>query len=136
MIIKRFVAYLIDIMIASGILYLYAIYFGTKDKVSGGYSFNGAWGWLIGFGILFLYFFLQEFYWKKTIGKRLFNLEVVKVDSSKLEASDVFKRRILDILELYFIPLIAFITPLTNKKEQRLGDKWANTMVVTVKKRT
>jgi len=132
--IKRFIAYLIDLILALSLGYFYAMMFGVKGKTSGSYSLPGRWGQFIVLALFFIYFFTQELYWKKTLGKRLFNLEVVKVDGSRLTASDVLKRRIFDSLELLFIPPIAFIAILTNKNQQRIGDLLAKTMVATSSK--
>lgn len=78
----------------------------------------------------FLYFFISEYFFQKTIGKKILNLKVIEENKSKLSFKSSFIRNLIrpiDSIGLYLFGLI-FIS--LTKKSQRLGDLAAKTQVV------
>lgn len=78
----------------------------------------------------FLYFFISEYLFQKTIGKKILNLKVIEENKSKLSFKSSFIRNLIrpiDSIGLYLFGLI-FIS--LTKKSQRLGDLAAKTQVV------
>ena len=59
-----------------------------------------------------------------SIGKRIFKLKIVKTDETKLMIIDIIKRNIL----LVILMAIESILLITN--DRRIGDVWANTVVI------
>lgn len=129
MLVKRFVAFFIDINICLSPYYAWSVLFGTKAPVDGGYYIKGI-AFLFVAIIHFSYHSIQEYFWKASIGKRLFKLKVVKIDGSQLNKNDIVKRHILDFFEFYFILIIPILMVLIDKRHQRIGDKLANTRVI------
>lgn len=91
---------------------------------------------LIAFGIIillwglgsFAYFFLLEYLMRgQTIGKRVLNLRVVKADGFSLDAAAIFIRNIFRIVDEN---ALLWIVPMFSKRNQRLGDMVAGTIVV------
>ena len=82
------------------------------------------------FLINFLYFFLFELFFQKTVGKKILNIQVITVDHQKPKLLNIFLRNLLrpiDMIGFYLIGLIFIVfTPL----DQRLGDIFGQTYVV------
>lgn len=129
MLVKRFVAFFIDINICLSPYYVWSVLFASKDLVDEEYYIKGIVFFFVTI-IHFLYHSIQEFFWKASIGKRLFELKVVKIDGSQLNKSDIVKRHILDFIEFYLIMVIPMLMVLIDKRHQRIGDKLANTRVI------
>ena len=79
----------------------------------------------------FLYFWIGEGVWGRTLGKRLFDLRVVRVNGAPAGLGRAFVRTVLrpvDALPVAYL-LGAFVIWLTHR-DQRLGDLAAGTVVV------
>ena len=129
---KRGIAYSIDVCIISLILYPYFEKYGIETSedtltLAGINYFPPILVW-------YLYFIFSETKWQTTIGKNIFSLHVRRIDNSPLKFSVTIKRRALDLVELFFMPIIALISVLVTSKNQRLGDLIAKTEVVCLPK--
>jgi uncharacterized RDD family membrane protein YckC len=125
---KRFFAYLIDINFVVVLSYFYMSKFGTSTPGGTGYTLSGIYSMpllLIWYG----YFVVLEVNWQTSIGKKIFKLYVRKLDGTKLTLVDIIIRRSLDLIELFFMPLITMISVLVTQKHQRIGDIFAKTVV-------
>ena len=79
----------------------------------------------------FAYFILFEAFFAATLGKMVMGLRVVKADGSPYSWSSVIVRnllRFIDALPVFY--LIGLITVAVSKRNQRLGDMAAGTLVV------
>lgn len=91
--------------------------------------------------ILFLYFpviiysiTLESIFEGQTIGKKLLKIKVVKIDGYQAGFGDYLMRWFFRLIDIsIFFGTIAFITVITSKKGQRLGDMVAGTAVITLK---
>jgi uncharacterized RDD family membrane protein YckC len=84
--------------------------------------------------IVIVYFILLEGIAGATIGKFLTGIRVVNQDGTKLTWSASIVRNIARIVDAfpYAIPyLVGAISVWVSPIQQRLGDRWANTVVVT-----
>ena len=84
--------------------------------------------------IVIVYFVLLEGIAGATLGKFLTGIRVVNQDGTKLTWSASFVRnfaRIVDAFPYVFPYLVAAISVWASPIQQRLGDRWANTVVVT-----
>ena len=84
--------------------------------------------------IVILYFVLLEGIAGATIGKFLTGIRVVNQDGTKLTWSASIVRNVARIVDAfpYVVPyLVAAISVWASPIQQRLGDRWANTVVVT-----
>jgi uncharacterized RDD family membrane protein YckC len=82
------------------------------------------------------YFFLSEALWSRTPGKYLQGLVVVGADGGPCGWRAALIRTLLRVLEvnpLLFGGLPAGVTILTSKRNQRLGDLAAGTLVVSAR---
>ncbi len=81
--------------------------------------------------VAFLYYILLEGLTGATIGKRLLKLKVVREDGSACGIGPALVRNILRIVdELPFLYIIGMILISRSSKKQRLGDRFAKTIVV------
>ena len=124
----RIFATLIDYAIYAIIFFLYVYCFGTKTY-SGGYEVQGMPALPI-FIFWFLYFIGTEAINGATPGHDICGLTVVKLNGEKITIGDAFKRRIVDFFYIipYGIPALICIN--NTPQYQRIGDLWANTVVV------
>jgi uncharacterized RDD family membrane protein YckC len=84
--------------------------------------------------IVIVYFVLLEGIAGATIGKFLTGIRVVNQDGTKLTWSASIVRniaRIVDAFPYVFPYLVAAMSVWVSPIQQRLGDRWANTVVVT-----
>lgn len=84
--------------------------------------------------LLLLYFTIQEFFWHKTIGKKILKLKIVHTDESRLRGYQLILRNIFRVIDI--ITIIGFVIVLFDSKNRRLGDTISKTMVVEERKRT
>jgi uncharacterized RDD family membrane protein YckC len=86
----------------------------------------------VNFGIVWGYFALFEAYWHgQTPGKRAMKLRVIKDSGRQITLFEALARNLLRVVDyLPSLYLIGVITMLCNKRNQRLGDLVAGTLVV------
>ena len=126
---RRIGAWVIDFIFWFVIIgYIFALL--TGNTVEGGYDVQGLPAvilYLIGFS----YFVITETLWGATPGKSIMKIRVVKEDQTKISFKEAFIRnlaRLVDMLPFLYIVGLIVISRSPNK--QRLGDKWAHTLVV------
>ena len=129
---KRFVAGLIDYGIINTICFLIIMTFGTPDSEEN-YHLDG---WPVLILILIWAFWtigLEQFF-GATLGNSIMNLKAIssKGYKTKLTFEQSLKRHLLDIIDMFFFGLIAYLIITKTEKNQRLGDLWAETIVVNV----
>ncbi len=87
------------------------------------------WPWLV--LITFLYFFLQEGAFGTTLGKAIFGLRVVDLNGGRLTWRAALIRNMLLFVDAVFTSLVAAISMATSPNRQRVGDRFAHTLVVS-----
>ena len=127
---RRFVAYLIDIII----LGLVTAPFGTYRVEDGTASYRivGA-PFLLSLLVFIAYFTILEATLGATLGKLALGIRVLKADGTRLDWGASLVRNILRIVDAipYFIPyLLGAILVWSSPTRQRLGDRAASTIVV------
>jgi uncharacterized RDD family membrane protein YckC len=80
--------------------------------------------------VWFIYFVVSESIGQATPGHNIVKLKVVTDAGTKPSFSSIFKRRLLDPIDLFMYGIPAIICISKTPKHQRLGDLWANTLVV------
>lgn len=81
--------------------------------------------------LLSLYFSLMEAYTGRTIGKRMLNIRVVKIDGSTMDMRSALIRNAMRIIDISFNSgLVGAIAIWVTPNNQRLGDLAAKTIVV------
>lgn len=133
----RIGAQIIDTIIVSVLFFLAVFvmsFFGglfgglTGTDVAGGFALLG---FLIGGGVVFLYWFLLEGMWDGyTVGKRLFGIKVVEEDGSSCSLGSAFIRNLFRIVDALFYYLVGFVAMAMSDNRQRIGDLLAGTVVV------
>ena len=124
----RITATLIDYGIYFLLLYLYLKFFGEENE-SGGIEVWNAMVLPI-FIYWFCYFVLTEAFNQATPGHDICKLVVVKSKGVKITIGDAFKRRIVDLIDITLYGIPALICIYNTPKYQRLGDLFADTVVV------
>ncbi|MBS1503784.1 MAG: RDD family protein [Bacteroidetes bacterium] len=123
----RIAATLIDYGIYFLLLFIYIRVFGKETD--SGYEVDGTLALPV-FAFWFLYFVVLEAYNGSTPGHDLMRLVVVKPDGEKIGLLAALKRRILDPIDIFFYGVPAMIAICKTPKFQRLGDLFADTLVV------
>lgn len=127
---KRFLSALIDYSIVIGFFYAYVLTFGV-ETTDGGRVVTG-FPALIPIVFWFIYIVLLEVFYGATIGNSILGLKAVSLinHNGELSFSQSIKRHLMDPIDMFPFGLIGIITITSTKKNQRLGDLWAKTVVV------
>ncbi len=126
---RRIPAYLVDFIIILLLLTGYTYLTGRLNK-DGSMTLDHTYAKLEILLIAHAYYIIQEYFWNKTIGKRLVGLYVRRADGGKVTLKDVLIRNSTDTIELFLFSFIALTAVLFSKKRQRLGDMLAKTVVI------
>ncbi len=137
---KRIVAALIDIAILAGIFLVFSVVAGdtetgTRDTANGttsGIQFNlTGWPMALYLVVVAAYYIGSEAAVSATPGKLALGLRVASADGSTLSLGKVIVRNLLRIVDgLPFLYLVGIITIAASKRDQRVGDMAAGTIVV------
>ena len=126
---RRALATFIDFIIYFSIWIAYITYFGEPNG-SGGQKVSGLKA-LPPMVFWFLYFPGMETIKGQTIGHMIMGLKVVTPLGYSISFGQAFKRRLMDLIDLFsFFGLVAIITIKNTDSNQRVGDIWAKTIVV------
>lgn len=127
---KRFLASFIDYSLIMAFNIYYMVKFGNiVDNHT--YKIEG---WL-GLPILiiwFFYFVIIETYYGATLGHKALDLLVLTENRRKIGFKEALKRHLLDPIDFFLYGIPAIIAIKYTEKKQRLGDLWANTIVVDI----
>ena len=129
-VVPRFLAYSIDLLIRFAVILVLQMIFGIVGLGLAGQGF-----------ILIAYFLLEWWYpvifevyrGGQTIGKKAFKIKVVNDDLTPIQLSASLTRnllRVADFLPLFYV--FGFMSMVTNRRFQRLGDLAANSIVIYV----
>jgi uncharacterized RDD family membrane protein YckC len=135
----RFVAIAADFVILAGaslfvalIVYLVMVGMGKFAEVG---KEPSSWPLWVIFGCAaFVYFWIGEAHWGRTLGKRFADLRVVRTDGGRIGYGAAFVRTLLRAVD--WLPtayLIGAVAIWVTKRNQRLGDLVAGTVVVRVR---
>ena len=129
----RIFACLIDYSIIYAFTFYLVFTFG-EPNAEGNYSLNGLPA-LIPVAFWLLMTVGTELLLGATIGNYFASLKAVPLyrDSLKLTFGESLKRHLLDPIDMFFFGLVGIITINNTKKNQRVGDLWAKTIVVNKK---
>ncbi len=70
----------------------------------------------------------------KTLGNYAVDLKPISMENTKPTFVQSLKRHLLDPIDMFFFGLIGILLIINTENNQRLGDIWAKTMVITTKK--
>ena len=136
---SRFVAVLLDhLIIAGGFLVLFLVFFAAA-AAAGQHALESLAGkWFlaglifVSFLLIWSYFALFEAFWHgQTPGKRAMKLRVIKDAGRQITLFESLARNLLRVVDyLPSLYLTGVITMLCNKRNKRLGDLAAGTIVV------
>ena len=80
------------------------------------------------------YSLIFESLWEgKSIGKKILNIRVIKIDGYQAQFSDYLIRWMFRIVDFTLFALIGIISRVSSSKSQRLGDMAAGTSVISLK---
>jgi uncharacterized RDD family membrane protein YckC len=139
---RRLVALLIDSFIVSAILDVFGNVYGVSRVVSGAalapgqvgfapFSTTTALDWPSAVLVFVAYFTVLEWLFWATPGKLLMGLRVVTMDGGPAPWRACAVRSALRLVDaLPFLYLVGGISVLVTKNHQRVGDRWARTLVV------
>lgn len=128
---KRILATLIDYGFFMLAVTVYIMYFGHPND-EGGQTVNGMIALPIPIAWI-LYFTVIEACSGATIAHQLMDLKVLTVERKEIDWTHALKRHLLDPIDILFYGIPAIIAIKNSEKGQRIGDMWANTIVVDKK---
>jgi len=128
---KRYLASFIDYAVLCCLFLVYIYSFGEQNE-DGEYVVNGL-AALIPLAFWFLYLVMIEGLCNATIGHFILGLKVIKVDNSRFNISDSFKRHLMDPIDFCLFGVPAIISIKNTTLNQRLGDLFAKTIVIEEK---
>jgi uncharacterized RDD family membrane protein YckC len=124
----RAVATIIDTALLLVVGYVLALF--TGNTTATGFNLSGGpfFFWLL---IAIGYYTVLEARSGQTLGKRLINLKVVKLEgAAPIDMQAAIVRNVLRLVDGFLFYLIGAIAVWTSDKKQRLGDRVAGTIVV------
>lgn len=131
---NRILAGISDYIIIFAFTFTFIYYFGEPNN-EGGYTVTGflALVPILFWGIMTVGF---EQWFGRTFGNYAVDLKAIslKNNQEKLTFIQSLKRHLLDLIDMSFFGLVGVLTIKNTDKHQRLGDLWANTVVVSTKK--
>jgi len=133
---RRFFAHVLDGFVALALFLVigFAVARATGKTTANGFEMEGRpaiLAILLTYGAMMLYFILYEtFGGGRSFGKQLLGIRVVRVDGTSVGAGGSTVRNLLRLLDGNFGYLVGLITALISKRNQRLGDMAAGTIVV------
>lgn len=139
---SRFVAALLDSLVMTAFYFLELLAFillaSASHSTVGDSGLDTTTKWiiafiiLINFGFFWGYFSLFEGYWHgQTPGKRVMKLRVIKDSGRQITLFEALARNLIRVVD--YLPgfyLVGIIAMLSNKRNKRLGDFAAGTLVV------
>ena len=79
------------------------------------------------------YWMIPEWIWGATLGKLMFGLRVRTMAGLRISLGQSFKRNLLRLVDFFPFYLTGFLVAKLTPNHQRLGDLWAQTIVVNRK---
>jgi uncharacterized RDD family membrane protein YckC len=125
---RRFFAALIDYSIQWGILYALIMNFGEPTH-DGEYQLKGVLALLPVVFWLVLIVGLEQI-GGATIGNGILGLRPRTLNGTKPTFTQSLKRHLVDVIDMFFFGLVAYLIIKNTPLKQRLGDLWAKTIVV------
>ena len=125
---KRAIATIIDYGIFFLLIYIYIMFFGEENN-QGGKTVSG----LLFLPIpiyWFIYFVVIEASYGATLAHQAMYLKVLTLERKEIYLGNAFRRHILDLIEIPLYGIPAIIAIIYSEKKQRIGDMFANTIVV------
>jgi uncharacterized RDD family membrane protein YckC len=126
---SRFIASFIDNCFILGICITIIVIFGEKVKANS-YHLGGIKAMAIP-AIWISYFIILEKECNGTLGRRLMKIQVVSLKESKLTYLQIIKRRLCDPIDIWWcFGLLGILLIKKTEFSQRIGDMWAQTIVI------
>jgi uncharacterized RDD family membrane protein YckC len=132
-VVRRAFAALIDNIIFLAILLIYNFLRGNAPEWEGNlfaYIFRSIPGFFIVLFIWFFYYPVLESMLGYTLGKGLFDLEVVLENKKDSPLGVSLKRHLLDPIDYFIFGVPAILLVTFSEDHKRLGDRWANSRVL------
>ena len=130
---KRFLASFIDYVIIACISINYILLFGEPDEY-GNYTVSGL-NALVPFVFWFVYLVVIETFISATFGHFLLGMKVVKTDNGRINFIEALKRHLIDPVDFTIFGIPAMICIKNTALSQRIGDLWAETVVINDNKK-
>lgn len=124
---RRFVAQVLDLVVLFAIAMLLAML--TGNTTATGFNLQGGPA-LLWFVIGAAYFVLLEGWAGQTVGKRLTGIVVRTEGAAAISMRDSLIRNVLRVIDSIVFYAIGIVLILLSDREQRLGDRVADTVVV------
>ena len=126
---RRFLAAIIDYSIQWIILIVLVQNFGVPTEKENTFQLPGAIGLLpIAFWLLLI--IGMEQVTGATIGDGIMGLKPLSLSGGKPTVAQSLKRHLLDVADMFFFGIVAYVNIKNTKYKQRLGDVWAKTIVI------
>ncbi len=127
---RRILATFVDTIVLGAVFTLLATLLSGSSTSSGNFSI-GVFPTFGFFVLAMVYYIVLEGYTGQTLGKKLLGIKVIREDTEAVPGVGAATiRSLLRLVDGLFGYLVAFIAVLASRKNQRLGDMAARTLVV------
>ena len=127
---RRAAAWIVDLLVS----FVWSAPFAERIHTPGHVEYRLMNGRFVAVTLIWIaYGFLMEGAFGATVGKFVLGIRVVRSDGGRLDFGSAFIRNIARVVDgfPYFLPyLLGAIFVWSSPTKQRLGDRWANTVVV------
>jgi uncharacterized RDD family membrane protein YckC len=123
----RFVAQVVDLVLLFAVGYVIAA--ATGSTTGSGFELEGGPAFLW-FGISAAYFVALEGAYGQTVGKRLTGIVVLTETGDPIDVRDSLVRNVLRVVDGFVLYAIGVVLILLSDRNQRFGDRVADTVVV------
>jgi uncharacterized RDD family membrane protein YckC len=124
---ERYLAFFLDLLLIWAVQYVVAL--GVYSVVGPQSGLDDVVG-LLALAMFFCYFGLSEHYYGSTLGKRVTGLRVVTESGLPVSIGQALGRNLALVIDLLLWTLPALISMSSSPLHQRLGDRWAHTVVI------
>ena len=131
---KRVLSAIVDYIIFYGLFFVYLYLAGTEGDDGNMHVYG--WSTLPIFFFWLALFPLLEGFTGQTLGKMIFGTRVLKSNGQETNLGISFARHLLQPVDLFFIGLTGILSIYYSDKNQRMGDKVANSIVIDNKTST
>ena len=128
----RMLAIIIDLILLFAYTF-FSLYLISKFNFQDDWSYYATY-FLMNLPVFFYFFYMETFFHGQTIGKKILNIKVIRLDGNRASSYEYFIRWIFSLLDIILMTgIIGLFSMILTKKTQRIGDLAANTTVIDLK---
>ncbi len=125
---RRVLSYIVDLFLIVLVMVFLSVLLGDKQP-DGSYNVKFPWA-LIPMSFYIVYFVIQEHFFRKTLGKRIFKLEIIPENNKPLSFTRSFVRHLFDFVDIFC--LVGVLMIFLSKNNRRIGDRLSKCDIIYI----